>query len=241
MPQQSMTGKTLPEQAAETIRNYIRDQHLTVGDKLPNEFQLAEICEVGRSSIREAIKILVFEGLVEVVRGSGTFILEQKIQQPDDPMGFQEFADGKDLTKQALEFLDVRLMLEPEVAALAAQNANYKDCQKLKEAEEAVRRCILAGEDHLPADVQFHLQIARCSRNSIVCNLMEIIVKGVLVFGEVTKKSMTKETLSYHREILEAITSGDAIGARCSMIGHLNHNRKFILKEMEKTANKEDV
>ena len=66
--------KLLPEQTAEKIREYIESNGMKTGDKLPNEFQLAEICGVGRSTIREAIKLLVFSGKVEVIRGSGTYI-----------------------------------------------------------------------------------------------------------------------------------------------------------------------
>ena len=69
---QTQKEKLLPEQTAEKIRGYIEGNGLKVGDKLPNEFQLAEICGVGRSTVREAIKLLVFSGKVEVIRGSGT-------------------------------------------------------------------------------------------------------------------------------------------------------------------------
>ena len=63
---QTQKEKLLPEQTAEKIRGYIEGNGLKVGDKLPNEFQLAEICGVGRSTVREAIKLLVFSGKVEV-------------------------------------------------------------------------------------------------------------------------------------------------------------------------------
>ena len=62
---QTQKEKLLPEQTAEKIRGYIEGNGLKVGDKLPNEFQLAEICGVGRSTVREAIKLLVFSGKVE--------------------------------------------------------------------------------------------------------------------------------------------------------------------------------
>lgn len=228
MSQQSLSGsKSLPEQAAEEIRNYMKEHHLTVGQKLPNEFQLAQICDVGRSTIREAVKILVFEGLVEVVRGSGTYLIEQKPAMEEDPMGFK---DQTDLSKKALEFFEVRLMLEPEIAALAASNATYEDCRKLMELQEELEQCIYAKDNHLQTDIRFHTQIAECSKNSVVYNLMEIIVKGIPVFVEATRNSLANATIEHHRAIAEAIAAGDAIGARCAMIAHLNHNRNRILK-----------
>lgn len=227
----SSGGKTLSDQAAQTIRKYIADKELETGDKLPNELQLAKLCEVSRSTIREAIKILVFEGLVEVVRGSGTYILEQKIRKPDDPL---ELREGFDLAKKALEFFEMRLMLEPEIAALAATNATYKDCQKLQELEEKMRREILAGDSYTQSDIDFHIQITRCTKNQVVSKLMEIIVKEMPVFLEITKQISTEQIIYHHKLIVDSITAGDTVGAKCNMIGHLSYTRKAMLEEVEK-------
>lgn len=236
--QASPGGKTLSEQAAEMIRQYITDKEMEKGDKLPNEFQLMELCSVSRSTIREAIKILTFEGLVEVVRGSGTYIAEQKTPMAEaDPMGFYE--EDTDLPKKALDFFDIRLMLEPEIAAMAATNATYKDCQKLLELEAKAREEIMAGRSYYEYDIQFHKQIAKCSKNQIAYKLMEIIVTGIPVFVKVTKNALSEHTLYYHQTIAEAIASGDAVGARCGMIGHLSRNRKTILDEVEKQKQKQ--
>lgn len=235
MKHTSQANKSLSEQAAEKICQYIEDKELAIGDKLPNEFQLAELCDVGRSTIREAIKLLIFEGLVEVVRGSGTFITRHKSApannvQDDDPMGLQEF--GGNLAKRGLEFFDVRLILEPEVAAMAAANATYKDCQKLKEIQAEVEACVSSKQDHLQADVRFHTQIAACTHNKVICNLMEIVVTGIPVFIEVTRNSFAGVTVDQHRAITHAISAGDATGAKCAMITHLDSNRQRILREL---------
>lgn len=235
MAQITSGSKPLSEQAAEQIRRYIEDKGMTAGDKLPNEFQLAELCEVGRSTIREAIKLLTFEGQVEVVRGSGTFITDHKpatasSTPDDDPMGLQE--DGRDLAKRALEFFDVRLILEPEVAMLAATNATYKDCQKLLEIQREVEHCVENHQDHIQADVRYHTQIAACTHNRVIRNLMEIVVTGIPVFIEVTRNSFADATVEQHRSITEAIAAGDTTAARCAMITHLNSNRQRILKEI---------
>ncbi len=124
----------------------------------------------------------------------------------------------------------MRLMLEPEVAAMAAVNATYKDCQKLAELQQKVEDCIYAGKDHLQADIQFHTQIAKCSKNKVVYKLMEIIVTGIPVFVEATQNSFAVDSVEQHRSIARAIQSGDSVGARCAMITHLNHNRELILK-----------
>lgn len=231
MRQQPISGgKPLPQQTADKIRQYIQENKLKPGTKLPNEFQLGQLCGLGRSTVREAIKLLVFEGLVEVVRGNGTFVLEQKQENPEDPMGLR---GDSNLTQKALQYLEVRLMLEPEIAAMAASNGTYEDCRRLRELKDEVERRIKAGQDHLQADIQFHTQIAKCSKNEVVYKLMEIVVTGIPIFIEVTKNSLTEATMRYHSDITDAICRGDAVGARCSMIGHLNYNRKVILNETE--------
>ncbi len=226
-------GKTLPEQTADNIREYIKENQLKAGAKLPNEFQLAQLYGVGRSTVREAIKLLVFEGLVEVVRGNGTYLLEQKPKEPDDPMGLRNASNS---AKKALEFLEVRFLLEPEVASLAASNANYEDCRRLRERKEAVERRIWEDADHIEEDVQFHIEIARCARNDVLYRLMEIVVTGIPFFVKVTNNSTAEETIRYHSEITEAICRGDSAGARYAMIEHLNQNRGIILNAVKENG-----
>ena len=187
---QTQKEKLLPEQTAEKIRGYIEGNGLKVGDKLPNEFQLAEICGVGRSTVREAIKLLVFSGKVEVIRGSGTYIKKEKAPQEvtmanDDPLGFLENSE-ENLFQTCLEFVDVRLMLEPEVAAMAATNADYADCQKLQMLQREVGQLVDQGKDHIAADIEYHKQLAACTHNQTLCNLMEIVVKGIPLFVKIS-------------------------------------------------------
>ncbi len=80
------TGKPLAEQTAEHIVKYIMEQELSDGDKLPNEFELAQSIGVGRSTVREAMKILVSRNVVEIRRGAGTFVAEQ-MGVAEDPLG----------------------------------------------------------------------------------------------------------------------------------------------------------
>lgn len=221
--------KLLSEQTADKICQYIEEHGLQAGDKLPNEFELAEQCEVGRSTIREAIKILIFSGKVEVKRGSGTYIRKQVEKRDDnenesDPIGLVESSE-ENLVLTALEFMDVRLMLEPEVAALAAANADNKDVERLEELQAEVERCIRSGRDHIEADVRFHMQIAACTHNQVLCNLMEIVTKGIPLFVQITKNDYAQPTIEQHKIITKSIRNGDAQGARYEMITHLNSNR----------------
>nr|WP_274600496.1 FCD domain-containing protein [Enterocloster clostridioformis] len=139
----------------------------------------------------------------------------------------------EELPAKALEFSEVRLMLEPDIAALAATNATYEDCRKLMELEAEVRWQIQMQESHYEKDMAFHLQIARCSKNEIACRLMEIVVKGIPLFCKVTNDELANQTVKFHHMISESIERGDASGARYSMIDHLNSTRRKIIEEIE--------
>ena len=108
--------KLLGSQIEDSLMEYILNEPVAIGEKLPNEFELAEKFGVGRSTIREAVKSLVSKGVLEVRRGSGTYVVSTSSLE-EDPLGLGRFEDKYHL---ALELFEVRLMLEPEIAALAS-------------------------------------------------------------------------------------------------------------------------
>ena len=115
--------KLLAEQVEEQIYRYILDTPLEIGAKLPNEFELGELFGVGRSTIREAVKLLASRGVLEVRRGSGTYVIN-KTPADLDPLGLQGLGDRMSL---ALDLADVRILLEPGIAEMAARNATEED------------------------------------------------------------------------------------------------------------------
>ena len=119
--------KSLGEQVSEQIAQLIIDNNWEIGDKLPNEFELANMLNVGRSTIREAIKALTSRNILEIRRGAGTFI-SQKRGIVDDPLGL---AFVKDKLKLATDLLEVRFMIEPRIAAIAAIKATDEEIEKI--------------------------------------------------------------------------------------------------------------
>ena len=112
---------SLAEQVADQINQVIIDQNINAGEKLPNEFELAARLNVGRGTIREAVKLLVARNCLEIRRGKGTFVVE-KPGQIEDPLGF---AYVKDKITLAVDLMELRLQLEPWVAQLAAQRCTH--------------------------------------------------------------------------------------------------------------------
>lgn len=225
--------KPLGAQIAEQLLNYIQTKPLEVGDKLPNEFELAEMFGVGRSTIREAVKGLVSKGILEVRRGSGTFV-SNTCSTEEDPLGIGKRDDTYQL---ALELFDVRLMLEPEIAAKAAEYATDEDIRQLTELCDEVEQMYLDDMDHVPRDIAFHTCIASCSKNRVVEKLIPIIHTSITTFVNITNRKLRNETIATHRAITDAITAHDSTGARCAMVMHLTYNRQEILKQWKESRN----
>ena len=110
------TGKLLTDRVADEIVRSIIGQKLKPGDKLPNEFELAKTLGVGRSTLREAIKTLVSRSVVEIRRGSGTFV-SARSGVSEDPLGLEFLTDK---VQVATDLLELRFLVEPRLASLAA-------------------------------------------------------------------------------------------------------------------------
>lgn len=218
--------KLLGVQIEDDLMAYILNTPIAIGEKIPNEFELGEMFQAGRSTIREAVKSLVTKGVLEVRRGDGTYVKSHRTLA-EDPLGLSQLDDR---FKLALELFDVRLILEPEIAASAAEQATPEDKAKLKALCDEVERAYLAGEDHIPKDIEFHTCIAHCSQNRVMEMLLPVINTAVMTFANLTHRTLMQETIQTHRAVTEAILEGDSVGARCAMVMHLTYNRQEILQ-----------
>lgn len=218
--------KLLGPQIEDELMEYIQSKPFAVGDKIPNEFELAEMFRVGRSTIREAVKGLVTRGVLEVRRGAGTFVCSTCCAD-DDPLGISKLDDKY---KLALELFDVRLMLEPEIAAKAAEYATEEDIRHLTALCDEVEELYLQDVDHSARDADFHTCIASCSKNRVVETLVPIIHTSITAFVNITQRMLRDETITSHRAITDAIAAHDSTGARCAMVMHLTYNRQAIMK-----------
>lgn len=221
--------KLLGNQIEEQLLKYIQKEPIPVGEKIPNEFELAEKFGVGRSTIREAVKGLVSQGVLEVRRGSGTYVIST-CPAENDPLGLGRYDDKYQL---ALELFDVRLMIEPEIAAYAAMNATKEEVEELFRLCDEVENIYRSGLDHVRRDIDLHTQIARCSKNRVIEVLVPLIDSAVHTFANVTHRELMEETIKTHRAVVDAIAHHDQIGARCAMIMHLTYNRQMIVDKLE--------
>ena len=223
-------GMPLAQAAAEDIIEMIRTNHMKPGDRLENEYELAKKLNVGRSTVREAVKSLETRNILTIKRGAGTFI-SQNEGVAVDPLGISLMGKDEEI---ALELLDVRMILEPESAALAAIHADKNEIAEISRQNRKVIGMIRQGLDHHEEDARFHQLIAEATKNRIIATLEPIIQQSVGLTAEMTSKRLTETTVSFHEQIVEAITRGDANGARSAMIAHISENRIYIIKEIER-------
>ena len=224
-----LKSKLLAEQVQEQIYQYILNTPIAIGAKLPNEFELGEKFGVGRSTIREAVKLLISRGILEVRRGSGTYVVSTTPMDLD-PLGL---GAGEDKMALAMDLVNVRMILEPGIAEMAAMNATARDVERLRELCAVIEQKIETGENYIEEDIAFHTAVAKCSGNMVVEQLVPIIDTAVMMFVNVTHRKLTQETIMTHRAVTDAIAERDPMGAKSAMMMHMTFNRNMI-KDMMK-------
>lgn len=213
-------AKTLAEQVADGIMNLIQETPYKAGDKLPTEKELCESTGAGRNTVREALKILASRNVLEIRQGAGTFVSEKQ-GIPDDPLGFSMVNDHVKLTK---DLLQVRIMLEPQIAALAAQCAKEHEIRELEEILEEMEAAMKKREDYSELDTKFHTKIAQCTHNIVMENLLPVIGKGVAVFAREVAQTEYDRTWISHRKIFCYIRDHKPFEAEMEMQYHLLYN-----------------
>ncbi len=213
--------KPLPEQVAERITQLIVEDAYRSGHKLPNEYVLAERLGVGRSTIREAIKILASRNVLEVRHGSGTFVSEST-GMVEDPLGFRFIRDKR---KLALDLCEIRMMVEPPLAAAAAANASDREIRELERLNHLVAEQFTADIDHSDADIELHKRIAEASGNLVAPGIVGIISTAIPLFVHVSGRSLKEETISTHGRVVAAIGKRSCRAAKKAMQEHIEYNR----------------
>ena len=219
--------KNLPSKVSDDIINFILEENLTAGDKLPNETVLSERLNVGRSTIREAMKLLASRNIVTIRQGSGTYV-SSSTGIVTDPLGFTFIGDKKKLVQDLME---VRILLEPAIAAMAATHADKKDIDKIVSLCDEVEELIKAKKDHTDKDIEFHNAIAMSSKNVVVPRLIPVLNSSIPLFVEMTGNQLLEETIETHRMIANAIAENNVLAAQDAMYLHLIYNRRILNKQ----------
>jgi GntR family transcriptional repressor for pyruvate dehydrogenase complex len=210
----------LYEQIVQQIEESIVQGDLKPGDQLPAERELAQRFGVSRTAVREAVKALREKGLVEAYSGRGTFITDgttRAVRQSLDLMVKIGQPEGSN------HLAEVRAILEPEIAALAAARIQETELATMREAVAVMDRSGQDPQAYIEADLDFHLALAEGAANPLILSLLDSIVallreQRLRIFrvpGGPDRGQI------HHKRILEAVERHDSERARQSMKAHL--------------------
>jgi GntR family transcriptional regulator, transcriptional repressor for pyruvate dehydrogenase complex len=215
----------LCEQIVQQIEQSITKAELKPGDQLPAERELAQQFGVSRTAVREAIKTLREKGLVEAYSGRGTFVTNgtsQAIRQSLDLLMRIGQTDGSG----ALE--ELRQILEPEIAALAATRVEQQHLATMREAVAVMDHALHDPEEYIEADLDFHLSLAEAAANPLILSLIDSIV-GLLREQRIRVFQVDggpERGQVHHKQILAAVAARNSEQARQAMRDHLQQIRE---------------
>jgi GntR family transcriptional regulator, transcriptional repressor for pyruvate dehydrogenase complex len=236
MPYVPVQTTKLFEQITEQIEQQILRGDLQSGDRLPTERELAEQFHASRTAVREAMKILAQKGLLEMRPGRGTIVINGTSQALRDSLGLMLRVAQAD---SAHELVEVREILEPEIAALAAVRATERDVVDLREAVETMDAHLHDADAFISADNLFHQVLARATQNTLVLTLMDPIME---LLSEQRKQIFFVDGgplrgQFHHKQLLDAIGHHDCEAARNAMRAHLQQVRADVSAAQELRAN----
>jgi GntR family transcriptional repressor for pyruvate dehydrogenase complex len=221
----AVKASRLYEQIVQQVEESILKGQLRPGDQLPAERDLAQRFGVSRTAVREAVKALREKGLVEAYTGRGTFVTggrSQAIRQSLDLIIRISQQDG------SLHLAELRRILEPEIAALAAPRIEEQLLTTMRDAVAAMDRSLHDREAYIEADLDFHLALAEAADNPLILALIDSIV-GLLR----EQRSRIFEIEGgpgrgqfHHKRILAAIERREPGAAREAMRAHLEQVRE---------------
>lgn len=216
------------------VRELIRDGRLRPGQRLPAERELAEQFQVSRASLREAIRALEIEGLVVIRAGAGTFVSEEGFDAAMDALARRLAAERESLADVA----ELRGIVEPQVAALAALRATPEDVERMEQVLAEQEQQIALGESGARADTAFHSAVAAASHNEAVTRLGVMLVDLLAPLRDESLQTPQRSarSLRSHRSILAAIRKGDAEAARAAMTHHTQSVSLGLSKESPRGA-----
>lgn len=193
------------------------------GEQLPNENELAEQLQVSRTTLREALRILVAHGVIEIKRGRGTFV--RKDFQLNEATSLTSLVDEQINMKDLYE---MRLIFEPEAAYYATLRATDQEIERIIAYGKLIEQKIKNNEDRTEAEQNFHKAIANATHNKFMDRLMPVIFQGINQGVKLSrlKKSVLEHTIRDHQLIMDFMRARNAEGAKSAMKIHILHAMK---------------
>ncbi len=218
-----LTRQTFPDQIAESLTDHIIVEGLKPGDLLPSTAKLAQDFGVSIPVIREALKSLAGQGIIEIINGKGAVI------KPLDNESLQIFFQRAIQFEldSIIEIMEIRQPLEVQSAFLAAQRRTDEDVAALQKTIAAMRGQVHQVETYADLDVQLHKQIAAATQNKMMVHLIASVRDSLrdAILESLRRRNIKKElerVQDIHERIIDEIAQGDAERAAKAMAEHFN-------------------
>lgn len=218
-------NKMLSQSVADNILSMITiEKRFSVGDKLPNELNLSEELNVSRTTLREAIRILVALDILEIQRGKGTYVKENAFKKQ------QDLEQLSNIKVNARDLYEMRLIFEPEAAYYAALRATDSEIKRILEFGKKVEKEISNHQDRTDDEHSFHKAIAQATHNEFMNKLMPILYQAISkgVYLSLQSDKAIEDTINDHRMIMEFLEQRNAEGAKNAMKIHIMHAMKEL-------------
>lgn len=229
---QPVRRSRLYEGIVRQIQDLIADKHLQPGEQLPGERELAEALSVSRASVREALRVLDYIGVVDARAGEGTFVATSP-PTPIDPSVYSLLSDRTFL----LDLLEARRIFEEGVVELAAHNATREDFEMIDQFLTAHETALASGTADVADDLAFHAIVAEATGNPVLHSVMRHLNEMWLQARERTGRRPTSPLKAhrYHRQMLGALRRRQTTAARRALRNHLQDMRADIMAELPET------
>ena len=231
-----LKSENLVTRAVEALRQFILDELLVPGAELPSQGKLAERLGVSRTVIREAMRILESQGLLEITQGKLPRVLPPNTQVVID--GLSTLMERSSAT--LLDVLEVRRPVEIEVAVLAAERATGEHLRQMSEANEALAKAQTI-EAQILADMRFHKIVAEATGNPVFAIVLDVLAQFLFESRRKTlKQSGAKVALRHHRQLLKAIEERDLTKARQAAADGMRQTEADLKREAKQLPSASD-
>ena len=217
------------DQAVEVLTELITSGKLASGDFLPSEAELCRQLGISRPTVREALRELETRGLVVCRHGVGIQVTDGTLQAAIDSISLMLRRRGAG----PRDMLEVRLMLECQGAALAAERATEEEVGAVAAAIDAMRAQPLTVEANVRVDLDFHLRVAEAAKNEVLLALVHAI-RGLLLDTIAATYAVNPEIelrIEDHTRVLAAIRARDAVAAVEAMRTHLRRTEELVFRQ----------
>lgn len=222
---------TLAASAFEQLISHVVNGDWKPGDRIPPERELCQQLGIARTSLREALKAMELVGMLDSRVGDGTFVCPRSefLARP-----LLWAFTGTDET-ELRDVMEARVLLERDLAGLAAERGSEEEIAEIGEAVRAMRDSVVTGTSMIEADMRFHLAVAEAAHNGVLQNAVQLLrnLMRHWINLKLLIPNVPTRVLNQHDQIYEAIRRRDAERARAAMRKHLEDTMRLVTQVME--------